>query len=71
MMSSWIVTMIKIDETGVAKRVDRVDAGSAMQAKRVVEVRRRADQRDAMGNSGWVFDSAVRAEEPGGSDEQD
>ncbi len=67
----WLVTMLKMDDSGVDRRVERVLAGTEEQAKRVVELRMRADQRDAMGNSGWEFEDAIRAIEPGGSDEQE
>lgn len=68
-MHAYLVTMIKMDGLGVEARNVRVEATTTENAKRMVEVLERNSQRDAMGNSGWVFDSAVRLTEPGGSDD--
>ena len=66
-MHAYLVTMVKMDGMGVESRNVRVEATTTENAKRMVEVLERNSQRDAMGNSGWVFDSAVRLTEPGGS----
>ncbi len=62
----YLVTMLKMDGDGVDRRIDRVLAGTEEQAKRVIELRLRSET-NAMGNSGWVFEDAVRVVEPGGS----
>ncbi len=67
----WMVTLSKINEDGVSVRKERVMAKAQEQAKLIVNLRMRNDQRDAMGNSGWILEKAERLVEPGGSDEQE